>query len=57
MVTLRINGLPVSVEEGSTLLEAARFYGIPIPTLCHRDGLSPGTGHPQYLCQIFRGIC
>ncbi len=41
MITLTINGLAVSVEEGMTLLEAARFYGMPIPTLCHMDGLSP----------------
>ena len=40
MITLRINGLPVSVEEGTTLLEAAQFVGFPIPTLCHHDGLS-----------------
>ena len=41
MVMLFINGLEVSVEEGATLLEASRFYGFPIPTLCHMDGLSP----------------
>jgi NADH dehydrogenase/NADH:ubiquinone oxidoreductase subunit G len=41
MITLRINGVPVSVDEGTTLLDAARFLGIPIPTLCHMDGLSP----------------
>jgi len=41
MITLRINGLDVSVEKGTTLLEAARFLGFPIPTLCHMDGLSP----------------
>jgi len=41
MITLTINGLPVSVEEGSTLLEAAQFIGFPIPTLCHMDGLTP----------------
>jgi len=41
MITLKINGLDVSVEEGSTLLEAARFLGFPIPTLCHMEGLSP----------------
>ena len=41
MINLFINGMNVSVEEGSTLLEAARFMGIPIPTLCHKDGLSP----------------
>ncbi len=41
MISLKINGLEVSVEKGTTLLEAARFLGFPIPTLCHADGLSP----------------
>ncbi len=41
MVTLYINGLKVSVEKGTTLLEAAQFLGFPIPTLCHMEGLSP----------------
>ena len=40
MITLHINGLSVSVEEGTTLLEAAQFMGFPIPTPCHKDGLS-----------------
>jgi len=41
MITLTINGLNVSVEEGTTVLEAARFLGFRIPTLCHKEGLSP----------------
>jgi bidirectional [NiFe] hydrogenase diaphorase subunit len=41
MVRLTLNGSPVEVEHGSTLLDAARLYGIPIPTLCHEDGLTP----------------
>lgn len=41
MVNIILNGLPVKVEEGTTILEAARFYGSPIPTLCHMEGLSP----------------
>jgi NADH dehydrogenase/NADH:ubiquinone oxidoreductase subunit G len=41
MTTLTINGLEVSLEDGTTLLEGARLFGFPIPTLCHRDGLSP----------------
>ena len=40
MIKLIINGLNVSVEEGTTLLEVARFYGFPIPTLCYMEGLS-----------------
>jgi len=41
MINLSINGLSVSVEKGTTLLEAARFLGFPIPTLCHMEGLTP----------------
>ncbi|NIM65339.1 MAG: hypothetical protein GTO51_05040 [Candidatus Latescibacteria bacterium] len=41
MVTLHLNGLKVSLEEGATLLDAAKFLGFPIPTLCHMEGLSP----------------
>lgn len=41
MVKLVINGLEVEVEEGWTILEAAKFFGIEIPTLCHNEGLSP----------------
>ena len=41
MIQLTINGLKVSVEEGMTLLEAAKFLSFPIPTLCHMEGLSP----------------
>ncbi|HEQ99901.1 MAG TPA: hypothetical protein ENO22_11240 [candidate division Zixibacteria bacterium] len=41
MIKLKINGVDVSVEEGSTVLEAAQFLGFPIPTLCHMEGLTP----------------
>ena len=41
MTTLQINGLQVTVERGSTILEAAQFLGFPIPTLCHMEGLTP----------------
>ena len=41
MITLRINGLDVTVEKGTTVLEAAEFIGFPIPTLCHMEGLTP----------------
>ena len=40
MISLKLNGLDISVEKGTTLLEAAQFYGFPIPTLCHMEGLS-----------------
>lgn len=34
MVNIKINGMPLSVPAGSTILEAARYAGINIPTLC-----------------------
>ncbi|MGN1098732.1 MAG: 2Fe-2S iron-sulfur cluster-binding protein, partial [Christensenellales bacterium] len=35
MINLKINGIPVSVEAGTTILNAARSVGIKIPTLCY----------------------
>lgn len=35
MVNIKINGAEYAVPEGSTILEAARFAGIKIPTLCY----------------------
>ena len=34
MINLTIDGINVSVQEGTTILEAARTAGIDIPTLC-----------------------
>ena len=39
-VTLTINGQKTVVPEGSTILEAARWAGISIPTLCNHPDLS-----------------
>lgn len=39
-MTIILNGLKIEVEEYWTLLEAAKFYGTEIPTLCYREGLS-----------------
>lgn len=41
MIELTMNGIHATAERGWTLLETAQFYGIPIPTLCHREGLTP----------------
>jgi bidirectional [NiFe] hydrogenase diaphorase subunit len=38
--TLSINGIEVSAAEQDTILDAARAAGIPIPTLCHLEGIS-----------------
>ena len=34
MVNIKINGMPFSVPNGISILEAARYAGIEIPTLC-----------------------
>ncbi len=41
MITIKVNALDVSVQRGSTILEAAQSVGFPIPTLCHMEGLTP----------------
>ncbi len=40
VMTLTIDGNPVAVEEGSSVLQAADEAGIPIPRLCHLQGVS-----------------
>ncbi|MCX6256759.1 MAG: NADH-dependent [FeFe] hydrogenase, group A6 [Bacteroidia bacterium] len=39
-VNLKINNIPLSVEEGTTILEAAKHLNFKIPTLCNHDDLS-----------------
>ena len=41
MIHLTIDGIAVEVEEGTTILNAARKYGIEIPTLCYLEGILP----------------
>src|SRR5712692_2668263 len=41
MVQVTIDGRPVAVPEGATLLDAARQLGIETPTLCFLDNLTP----------------
>jgi bidirectional [NiFe] hydrogenase diaphorase subunit len=55
MITLRLNGIEVRAEQGTTLLEVAEFYGIPIPTLCHMEGLSSYGACRLCMVEIQRG--
>jgi predicted molibdopterin-dependent oxidoreductase YjgC len=41
LVELSVDGRPVSVTEGSTILDACRRLGIETPTLCYGDTLRP----------------
>jgi predicted molibdopterin-dependent oxidoreductase YjgC len=40
-IEIKIDGKPVSVPEGSTILDAARKLGIDTPTLCYLQSLTP----------------
>ena len=37
MIHLTIDGEPIEVKEGTTILEAARLLNVHIPTLCHHE--------------------
>jgi bidirectional [NiFe] hydrogenase diaphorase subunit len=52
MIKFFLNNLEVQVEEGSTILDAAKFYGLEIPTLCDHDGLTPFGGCRLCLVEI-----
>jgi bidirectional [NiFe] hydrogenase diaphorase subunit len=41
MVNLTVNGQPVTMPEGSTLLQAVRAAGFDLPTLCYHEALAP----------------
>src|SRR5512142_163120 len=41
MVKLTIDNRPIEVENGETVLEAARENGISIPTLCYHEAVEP----------------
>ena len=55
MINLKINNLEVKAEEGWTVLEAAKFYGLEIPTLCYKEGLSVYGGCRLCLVEIGEG--
>ena len=40
-VDLTIDGLEVTGSGGTTVFDAARMNGIPIPTLCHQQNETP----------------
>jgi formate dehydrogenase major subunit len=52
MVNLTIDGKPVQVPEGTTVLQAAEAAGIHIPTLCHHPALKPFGGCRLCLVEV-----
>jgi bidirectional [NiFe] hydrogenase diaphorase subunit len=51
-ISLKINGVEVTVPEGTTILEAAKNNGVHIPTLCNLEGLTAYGGCRLCLVEI-----
>ena len=49
-IAIHIDGRPVSVPPGTTILGAARKLGIALPTLCHVEGFEPSAS--CFLCAV-----
>jgi NADH-quinone oxidoreductase subunit G/NADP-reducing hydrogenase subunit HndD len=52
MVELKINNIPVTVEKGSTILDAAEKIGVHIPTLCHLNLEEFGVVNQSANCRV-----
>jgi bidirectional [NiFe] hydrogenase diaphorase subunit len=50
--TLTIDGQPVAIAEGATILEAAKEAGIHIPTLCFLEGVSAAAACRMCLVEV-----
>ena len=50
MITLTIDGRRVTVEPGTSVLAAAQWLGIRIPTLCHVPGIEPAAS--CFVCAV-----
>jgi NADPH-dependent glutamate synthase beta subunit-like oxidoreductase/ferredoxin len=50
MITLTIDGRRVTVAPGTSVLDAARWLGIRIPTMCHVPGMEPAAS--CFVCAV-----
>jgi len=55
MISFTLNRVEVQVLEGSTILEACKFFGLAVPTLCYLVGLEPYGGCRLCLVEIGEG--
>ena len=39
MVKITVNGVKLEVEEGTTILEATKLIGMPVPSICYLEGV------------------
>ncbi len=56
VVRLRVDGRPVEVTEGATVLDAARAAGTDVPTLCFDERLAPSGACRVCLVRTGRGV-
>lgn len=52
MINLTIDGIKVSVPQGSTILQAAKEVGIAIPTLCHHPDQAVKANCRVCVCEV-----
>lgn len=52
MIELKINNIPVMVQKGTTILEAAKKIGVHIPTLCHLNLEEFGVVNQEASCRV-----
>ena len=50
MIALTIDGRRIVVEPGTTILQAAQWLGIHIPTMCHVPGIEPAAS--CFICAV-----
>jgi len=55
MPKIKIDGINFDAHEGWTILDAAKFLGINIPTLCYNEGLTPWGGCRLCIVEIDKG--
>ncbi len=55
MPNVTIDGIKFEADANWKILEAARFLGLQIPTLCHKEGLSPWGGCRLCIVEIGTG--
>ena len=50
MINLTIDGRRITIEPGATILAAAEWLGIRIPTMCHVKGIEPAAS--CFICAV-----
>jgi len=55
IIRFMINDQAVEAEEGWTVLETARQYGIHIPTLCYHEAVTPSGACRLCVVEVFEG--